>query len=193
MIIYVIPALVFVVIILVSVLFNPSTLKNRSTDVDINGNGDVIKFLHIINWRDLLAFAEIEPDANDNIIIPFPGINAKAILCSPAASCPNLNVSFQPPSLVAVGGICGIDFMPTTFNGKLERIFLLPQLKGPKGEPAAEGPRGIIVSSTGYVFDVAGGCEACISIVPRLDQQVIVSPQNVRVVPVVVAGNYSLS
>ena len=180
--------IIFVIVIGIAIFSDKAILKDRTVD-DERLQGEKIVFTHIIRWKDLLSmFEDIEPDNNDQIFLLFPGVKARAVVCSPASSCPHVNVSFQPPSLVAIGGICGIDFSPVVYGGLKARLFLLPQMKGERGEYASEGSRGVIASSTGYVFDIAGGCEACITILPRVGQEIYVNEHSLRAAPVVIAG-----
>lgn len=84
-------------------------------------------------------------------------------------------------------GICGVDFMATVHNGEKARIFLLPKLT----EEANEGPRGVVATSTGMVFDISGGCRGCIIGYPKVGMEMVVG--KVRATPVLVAGLHSHS
>lgn len=155
---------------------------------------DVIKFKQIVDWHILIQLFEYQAKKKQGkVTVTFPGVEVSAIICSPTASCANLNVSFQPRSLQLIGGVCGIDIVPTFFQGSKARIYLLPQLYIRAEKEASEGPRGLIASSTGVVFDVAGGCEACISVVPMIGDQMVVRRNLLRSFPIVVSGLHSHS
>ena len=123
-----------------------------------------ITLQRIVEWPELFTLFD------NSLVARFPGLEARGIPCPPRFSCP-LNISFQPPAIIEKGGICGVDFSPVRgIDGKKARIFLMPELyhPGPERKPAAEGHRGIVVSSTGIVFDLVGGCIGCITLYPQI-------------------------
>ena len=161
------------------------------------------------------------------IQIPLPGLFVKPIWCPKSVNCfgqPDYNFSadydFQPLALQRHGGVCGVDISPgpPSRSGEVIRLFLLPQLQDrdhthvdhdkdgihegvvlyDKTIEAMEGPRGIIASSNGLVFDLAGGCQGCIKVYPEVgDEFVITNHHTVRhlhhITPVVVAALHSHS
>ena len=152
---------------------------------------EIIKFERIISWDILFdEFMKIQTKKNKqgpNFHAAFPGVVASAIPC-PVSKCA-LNYTFQPEPMIKHGGICGVDFLATVYNGEKTRIFLLPQLT----EEAAEGPRGIVATSTGMVFDLSGGCRGCIISYPKVGMEMVVDKDKVRSVSVLVAGLHSHS
>jgi hypothetical protein len=141
-----------------------------------------IVFTEIYTWEkvfDLLVSA-IQHNANKSdheVQILIKNIFVKPIFCPKKLNCNfDLNYnhskfySFQPNLLVSHGGVCGLDIIPgpPSRTGEKARLFLLPMLHTRNGTEAKEGPRGVIASSSGIVFDLAGGCEGCITVYPEV-------------------------
>jgi len=142
----------------------------------------VIKYKTIVTWDNLLSVFE------KNLTAIFDGIEATAILCPKKSQCPSINTTCQPPSIQKVGGVCGIDFTTVPFNGKVANMYLLPRIVDSLTKNF-EMARGIVVTSTGIVFDLAGGGKGCITKHPEVGTEIIVRKQDVyKSAPVVVAG-----
>lgn len=167
--------------------------KKHNQAQNPSNSSNFITFKRIVDWN--ILFAQFMESANSStgsdLIAQFPGVVAKGILCPPKSFCASIDVSFQPKPLALKGGICGVDFSPVPIKNTPTRLFLLPQLID-NGIKASEGARGIVISSSGYVFDLAGGCFGCISIYPRVGYTVFVNPTAIhRTAPVVVSGLHS--
>ena len=124
-----------------------------------------LEFKQIITWDEILkAFIQSIHTGEKPYKITYPGVVARAVICPKDLLCPTLNLTFQPHAVQAIGGICGLDFSPDKIDGKITRLFLLPQLPVHNNtKHSSDGPRGIIASSNGLIFDIAGGCGTCIS------------------------------
>ena len=146
-----------------------------------------ITFKEIYNWDKIFELLNVAIEHNENrpdheIQISLSGIFIRPIWCPKKLNCsvaPDYNFTkdydFQPPSIVKHGGVCGLDFTPgpPSREGELVRLFLLPQLSR-LGKDAIEGPRGVIATSNGLVFDLAGGCQGCITVYPEIGDSFII-------------------
>ena len=135
-----------------------------------------IEVKKLVDWDNLFAaFMK-----SRNLTANFPGLVVKGIVCpSKSSHCPSKDVTFQPKILAIHGGICGVDITPVNIGSKQTRVFLMPQLVQ-DGITASEGARGIVASSTGYVFDLSGGCYNCITIYPHVGQKIFLEPSLVH-------------
>ena len=95
------------------------------------------------------------------------GVYIKAIPCPSVSTCPVINLTYFTETLQRNGGVCGVDIQQIPVDNVPTVLYVLPQLPDKGGKQAIEGPRGVVVSTTGLVFEVSGGCSICISILPE--------------------------
>ena len=149
-----------------------------------SGTHHTIVFKQIVHWSDLFsmfsqAYASLSHATHNITLTNFTGLQIKAIFC-PGALCPTLNISYQG-DFDLLGGICGVDIFPTSNDGNERmRLFLLPTLHR-NGSLATEGPRGVVASLSGIVFDLAGGSQGSLQIQPQIgDHYHVVSNRSLK-------------
>jgi hypothetical protein len=148
-----------------------NNLYNNSLDAEDYSTDPVsIFFNRVIGWDDIFEGFSKHTSDNESFKFILPGLVVRGIPCNPSAC--KFNVSFQPEYVRSRGGVCGVDIEPTLIDGALTRIFMLPRLPD-ISEKENEGPRGVVATTSGIVFDLNGGCNGCIKVFPKVGQVLI--------------------